>query len=125
MNGRIRNIIFFLMVFVLIFDNIPKPIQLNFLGGPVGGKLEVYPLTAAFLYSFYCQYKYHNVFTDFKPFGRYVALFVGVMLLATVVGLISYPYYDLVLNGPADQIEKLPKVMSFFILKGLRWNKSF
>lgn len=113
------------MVFVLIFDNMPKPIQLNFLGGPVGGKLEVYPLTAAFLYSFYCQYKYHNVFTDFKPFVRYVALFVGVMLLATVVGLISYPYYGLVLNGPADQIEKLPKVMSFLHSHGISVEQKF
>ncbi len=39
--------------------------------------------------------------------------------LATIVGLIDYPYYDLILNGPADQIEKLPKVMSFLQAHGI------
>lgn len=28
------------------------------------------------------------------------------MLLSTIVGLFNYPYYDLVLNGPVNQIEK-------------------
>ena len=36
MNSTIRDYIFFLLCFSLIFDNIPKPIQLNFLGGEVG-----------------------------------------------------------------------------------------
>ena len=107
------------MVFVLIFDSVPKPIQMNFIGGPVGGKLEFYPLMAAFIYSFYCQYRYHNVFVDFKVFCKYAAIFVGIMMLATIVGLINYPYYDLILNGPADQIEKLPKVMSFLQVHGI------
>ena len=40
-------------------------------------------------------------------------------MLATIVGLIDYPYYDLILNGPADQIEKLPKVMSFLQAHGI------
>lgn len=107
------------MVFVLIFDSVPKPIQMNFIGGPVGGKLEFYPLMAAFIYSFYCQYRYRNVFVDFKVFCKYAAIFVGMMMLATIVGLIDYPYYDLILNGPADQIEKLPKVMSFLQAHGI------
>lgn len=107
------------MVFVLIFDSVPKPIQMNFIGGPVGGKLEFYPLMAAFIYSFYCQYRYRNVFVDFKVFCKYAAIFVGMMMLATIVGLIDYPYYDLILNGPADQIEKLSKVMSFLQAHGI------
>ena len=119
MNKRVRNTLFFLMVFVLIFDSVPKPIQMNFIGGPVGGKLEFYPLKAAFIYSFYCQYRYRNVFVDFKVFCKYAAIFVGMMMLATIVGLIDYPYYDLILNGPADQIEKLPKVMSFLQAHGI------
>lgn len=119
LNKRVRNTLFFLMVFVLIFDSVPKPMQMNFIGGPVGGKLEFYPLMAAFIYSFYCQYRYRNVFVDFKVFCKYAAIFVGMMMLATIVGLIDYPYYDLILNGPADQIEKLPKVMSFLQAHGI------
>lgn len=119
MNKRIRDGIFFLLVFFLIFNNIPKPVQLSFLGGPAGGKLSVYPLLAGFLYSFYCQYKDGGVFSDFKRFARYIAVFIGVMLLSTVVGLITYPYYDLVLNGPVDQIEKLPRVLAFLSAHGI------
>ena len=119
MNKQIRDGIFFLLVFFLIFNNIPKPVQLSFLGGPAGGKLSVYPLLAGFLYSFYCQYKYGGVFSDFKKFARYIAAFIGVMLLSTVVGLITYPYYDLVLNGPVDQIEKLPRVLAFLSAHGI------
>lgn len=111
MNKKVRNAIFFLIVFTLIFNNIPKPVQLNFIGGPVGGKLVVYPLLAGFLYSFWCQYKGHKVWTDWKPFSRYVAVYIGVMLLSVVIGLIQYPYYDLVLNGSVGQIEKLPWVL--------------
>ena len=113
MNLKIRNTIFFLLVFFLAFNNIPKPLQLNFIGGPVGSKLVVYPLLAAFAYTFYCQYKCKNIFVDIKPLLKYVGAFICVMLLSTIVGLYNYPYYDLVLNGPVDQIEKLPKVLAF------------
>ncbi len=85
--------------------------QLNFIGGPVGDKLVVYPLLAGFIYSFWCQYKGEPVWTDVKPFSRYVVVYIGVMLLSVVIGLIYYPYYDLVLNGPVGQIEKLPWVL--------------
>ncbi len=119
MNVKVRNAIFFLMVFALIFDNIPKPVQLNFLGGPAGGKLVVYPLLVGFLYSFYCHYKQGGVFVDFRKFARYVAVFIGVMLLSTVAGLVMYPYWDLVLSGPVNQIEKLPRVMDFLAAHGM------
>ena len=119
MNLKVRNAIFFLMVFVLIFDYIPKPVQLNFLGGPAGSKLIVYPLLVAFGYSVYCHYKHGGVFVDFRKFARYVAVFIGVMLLSTACGLIMYPYWDLVLSGPVNQIEKLPKVMEFLASHGM------
>ena len=119
MNRKVRDILFFLIVFTLIFNSIPKPIQLNFIGGPVGGKLCVYPLLVGFLYSFWCQYKYGNVFCDVKKFLKYITVFIGVMLLSTVVGLITYPYYDVVLNGPVNQIEKLPRVLDFLHANGI------
>ncbi len=119
MNRKIRDALFFLIVFTLVLYSIPKPIQLNFIGGPVGGKFCVYPLLAGFLYSFWCQYKYGNVFSDAKKFLKYIAIYIFVMLLSTVVGLITYPYYDLVLNGPVGQIEKLPRVLAFLHAHGI------
>lgn len=36
-----------------------------------------------------------------------------------MIGLYNYPYYDLVINGPVTQIEKLPKVMAFLDSLGI------
>lgn len=119
MNLKTRNTIFFVIVFSLIFNNIPKVIQFNFFGGPVGSKLVVYPLIAASAYTVYCQYKYKNVFADAKAFLKYVGTFIAIMLLSTLIGLVNYPYYDLVLSGPVDQIEKLPKVLAFCHAHGI------
>ena len=119
MNKKIRNAIFSLIVFSLIFNNIPKPIQANFLGGPIGDKLVVYPLLVGFVYSCWCHYKGYRVWIDAKYFIRYICAFIGVMLLSTIVGLIQYPYYELVLNGPVNQIEKLPVVLDFLHSHGI------
>ncbi len=119
MNTKIRNAIFFLMVFSFIFNNIPRPVQLSFIGGPVSAKLLIYPLLAALGYSLWCQYKYKNVFVDIRPFARYIAVFVGIMLLSVIVGLCNFPYYNQVLSGPVNQIEKLPKMLAFCQAHGL------
>ena len=125
MNRKVRDILFFLIVFTLIFNSIPKPIQLNFIGGPVWGKLCVYPLLVGFLYSFWCQYKYRNVFCDAKRVLKYIAVFIGVTLFSTVVGLITYPYYDVILSGPVNQIEKLPRVLDFLHTHGIDADRKF
>ena len=125
MNRKIRDGLFFLIVFTLVLYSVPKPIQLNFIGGPVGGKFCVYPLFVGFLYSFWCQYKYGNVFCDVKKFLKYIAVFICVMLLSTVVGLITYPYYDVMLNGPVNQIEKLPRVLDFLHAHGIDADRKF
>lgn len=125
MSRKMRDILFFLIVFTLIFNSIPKAIQLNFIGGPAGDKLCVYPLLVGFLYSFWCQYKYGDVFCDAKKFLKYIAVFIGVMLLSTVVGLITYPYYDVMLSGPVNQIEKLPRVLDFLHAHGIEADRKF
>ena len=125
MNREIRDGLFFLIVFTLIFNNIPKPIQFYFLGGPVGNKFCVYPLLVGFVYSFWCQYKYGNVFCDTKKFLKYIAVYIFVILLSTVVGLIVYPYYDVVLSGPVNQIEKLPRVLDFLHTHGIEADRKF
>lgn len=112
MNIKIIDKIFFLICFCLIFLNIPKLIQMNFMGGMLGNNLVFYPLIIGFIYTIYCQYKYKNVLFNFDKFKKYIILFWSVILLSTVIGLFIYPYYDLIINGPVNQIEKLPKVLS-------------
>lgn len=119
MNRKVRDILFLLICVTLIFNTIPRPIQMGFLGGAIGNKLTFYPLAAAFLYSFWCERKYGHVFVNCKPFLRYVLAYLFVTLLSTAVGLYVYPYYDQVLSGPLDQIEKLPGVVVFLNAHGV------
>lgn len=123
MNSTIRDYIFFLLCFSLIFDNIPKPIQLNFLGGEVGNKLVIYPLLTGAIYSAYCHYKYRDIFVHIEWFKRYIAVFIAVIALSTITGLVFFPYYDLVFSGPANQFEKLPRILDFLHLHGIYINQ--
>lgn len=113
MNRKYINILFFMICFTLIFNNIPKPVQANFLGGPVGGKLVFYPLFAGMLYTAWCEWKHKSVLLYKELFFKYLGIYVGVTFLSLVVGLSVYPYYDDILRGPIEQIEKLPKVLTF------------
>ena len=119
MKKNIIDKIFFLICFCLIFLNIPKLIQMNFIGGALGDKLIVYPLLIGFVYTVYCQYKYKNILFNFDKFKKYIFIFYSVILLSTLIGLFIYPYYDTIINGPVDQIEKLPKVLSILNNMGI------
>ena len=58
MSSKIKNQLFFLICFTLIFNNIPKVLQMNFIGSVLGDKLVFYPLIIGFVYTIYCEYKY-------------------------------------------------------------------
>lgn len=119
MSTIIRDWLFGIICIALIFNNIPKPIQMNFIGGPIGNKLVFYPLLLGIIYTAYCQWKYKNVLVDFKPFIKYLCLYLGVVLLSLILGLFNYPYWEDVLAGPANQIEKIPMVLDFFQSHGV------
>ena len=112
MQQKICNIIFFFIVAFLIFNNIPKPIQMNFIGGILGNKLSFYPFIVGFIYTLYCQYKYKNALVNLDKFLKFIVLYLVITLISLLVGLYNYPYYDLIVNGPVTQIEKLPKVIA-------------
>ena len=62
MNKKAINILFFLISLFLIFNNVPKIIQMNFIGGgTLGNKLVFYPLIIGLIYTIYCQYKHKNI----------------------------------------------------------------
>lgn len=119
MSVKIRDWLFRIICFTLIFNNIPKPIQMNFIGGPVGNKLVFYPLLIGFIYTAYCQWKYKNVLVNFKPFVKYLSLYLGVVLLSLILGLFNYPYWNDALAGPVNQIEKIPMVLELFKSHGI------
>lgn len=119
MDKKIIDRIFFCSCFFMIFNNIPKIIQMNFWGGPIGNKFIFYPLIVGCIYTGYCQYKYKNVLVYFDKFLKFCSVYIGAAMLSLIIGLYTYPYYDLVLNGPVDQIEKLPHVLAFFASHGI------
>ena len=112
MNKKVINLLFFIIVLFFIFNNIPKALQINFIGGILQTKLVFYPIFIGLIYTLYYQYKYKNVLVNLDKFLKFIVIYFSVMLISLVIGLYSYPYYDLVLNGPVTQIEKLPKVIN-------------
>ena len=113
MNRKFIDIIFAFLVFSLPFKYIPNAFWQNFLGGPFGQDLVVYPLLIGFIYTMYCQWKYKNVVYKWDMFKKFIFVYLAILLISLGWGLFIYPYYDQILNGPVDQIEKLPKVLAF------------
>lgn len=109
---RIRDILFFLIVFCVIFDYGPKTIWNNLwgLGGPYSNMLGDYPIMAGFLFTAFLSYKSYIHLRN-----RYVTFFFCITFLiyeaSAIHGLYIYPYWDLVLGATEPQIEKLPWVL--------------
>lgn len=114
MNRKYVDVIFALIVFSLPFKYIPQVLWLNILGGPFGQDLVIYPLVIGFVYTAYCQWKYKNVVYKWSIFRKFIIAYLTVLLISLAWALFDYPYYDLILNGPAGQIEKLPKPLAIF-----------
>ena len=109
---KILNILFLFIIISLIFNSIPKPIQMNFIGGILGNKLSFYPFVVGVVYTLYCQYKYKDVLVNSNKFLKFIAVYLVVTSFSLIIELYTYPHYDLVLNGPVTQIEKLPKLIA-------------
>mgnify|MGYP006912740719 CR=1 FL=1 len=119
MNQKVIDILFSILVFSLPFKYIPKLFWQTFLGGPFGQDLVVYPLLIGFVYTFYCQWKYRNVIYKWDIFKKFIFAYLAVLVISLAWGLFNYPYYEQILNGPADQIEKLPGVLAFLHSAGI------
>lgn len=119
----------------LIFDNIPKILQLNTISSGFANKLTWYPLSLLVLFKLVEIYKNKlNFKVQDKYQLRLLGILLGVLLISNIQGLLIYPYYSELLNGPLSQIEKLPRVLLFFstaqyccisskFLNELDWNK--
>lgn len=113
MNRKVIDTLFVILVFSLPFKYIPRELWQTFLGGPFGQDLIVYPLLIGFVYTAYCQYKYRNVFFGWDKFKKFIIAYLAVLFVSLVWGLFNYPYYDQILAGPANQIEKMSQVITF------------
>ena len=96
----------------IVFNEIPRNLQMNFLGGPVQSKLVFYPLFIGFIYTIYCQYKYKDVLVNFDKFIKFILVYLAITFISLIIGLYNYPYYDLIINGPVTQIENCQNLMA-------------
>lgn len=118
----LRNKLFFLIVFFTIFSEIPHILQLNFLGSFLGKDLSIYPILIAFIY---CLWEYRKEKQSFqatnmtKIFVAYIIVYVATIFISFIHGLYIYPYYDAILAGPVQQIDKLPMAQSFLQRLGI------
>lgn len=124
MNQNIRNVLFFLIIFCSIFNQIPYAINLptNILGWAFD-KLSTYPILIALIYTLYCQYKYKNVIVNFKYFKKYIFIYFLFAILSLLIGLYKYPYFDLILNSSESQIGKLEIIIQLFNSYDIEINK--
>lgn len=113
MNYKIRNILFLLISFFLIFNNVPKVIQQNNIGGSLLDKLVFYPIFIGLIYTVYCQYKYKNVLVNFDKFLKFILVYLGGNCVCLIIGLYNYPYYELVQNAQINHIEKLSVIINY------------
>lgn len=114
LNKKINNILFFCVSLLLIFNDVSKIFQINLISGLLQTKLVFYPVFIGLIYTLYCQFKYKNVFFNFDKFLRFTVVYFGGICVSTIIGLYTYPHYDLVMNGPVTQIEKLSQIINIF-----------
>ena len=98
----------------LIFDNIPKILQLNTISSGLANKFAWYPLFLLFLLKVIEFYKEKTKLEiQEKNQLKFIGLLVCIFLICNIQGLLIYPYYDELLAGPLSQIEKLPLLLQF------------
>lgn len=121
MSITLRNKLFFLIVLFVIFCNIPKILQLNFVGSFLGKDLSLYPILIGAIYTGYTFYQERKLpfYKEERVLLFYIVTYVFILMLSFLHGLSMYPYYDAILVGPPDQIEKLPAVQHFLSTIGI------
>ncbi|MCF0256470.1 MAG: O-antigen ligase family protein [Bacteroides heparinolyticus] len=115
----LRNKLFFSIVLFVIFPNIPRPLQFNFLGVFLGKDLSFYPILAGVLYAFYKRVR-RPIDKEEKVLFAYIIVYIAVMMVSFLHGLAIYPYYEAILSGPVDQIEKLPALQRILSNHGIQ-----
>jgi len=68
LNKKYRDILLFITCLALPLNCIPMVLRMSVIGGPLASRLAFFPMFIGTIYTCYCQYKYHNVFCDYKHF---------------------------------------------------------
>lgn len=123
MNTKIRDVIFFLIVFCLIFNGSDVVKPLNFIKGPMYWQITFFPTFIGVWYTLYCHFKYKNVFYKRDVFLKFMLLFTVFLGVAYTLGAYYYPYYDVVTSSLIAKSDKLNLVLSFLYNHNVAINK--
>lgn len=115
-----KDDIFEILCFSLLFINIPEKLQLNFLGGIVSDKLCLYILIVGFIYTWKNPKLHMRDDPLFKKLIILSALYFVVTTISIVHGAIIYPYWDIALSAPINQIKKMPSVIAVLDTIGIQ-----
>ena len=122
-----KDSVFLLSSISLIFINIPKTLELNFLFSTMSGKLTVYFLLIGFIVwtikNRGILLKKISVSNDVNLFIRYITVYFIIVILSMIFGLHNYPYFDDILAGPYEQVDKLNHVYNFLQRLNLYFTK--
>lgn len=104
--------LFSAIVLFLIFKDLPEAIRISMLGGWMGSQLAFFPLLVGAAYSLYLHSKKRFSIEDRNIIVKYIFLYIGILLISLAFGLWQYPYYQEILDGPINQVDKVPKITS-------------
>lgn len=108
-----RDRIWYLMVLFSIFGTIPNNIRFNFLGAIFAEKLSFFPLLAGLLLTLYYEKRHVFKTSLSRRIGIYLLVYAVVLFISLIHGLVIYPYYGDILNGPISQVDKIPVMQAF------------
>lgn len=109
------------VIFCLIFDNIPKFLQLDTVSSGFSCKISWYFLSLLMVLWIYQLCKGNFIISREERLFIYYILSVSfIAIFSNIWGLWIYPYYDELLLGPNNQIEKLPNTLIFLNSHGIR-----
>ncbi len=123
MKQQVRDRLFYFLCLTMPFLFVPKVLHLNFIGGPIGTMLMIYSILLAFIYTLYCYKKDNKIFINKGIFVKFIILYIIILIVSLIHGLIIYPYYDLIFNGPPNQIEKLSKLINLLSIYNIKFDE--
>ena len=117
---QIRDGLFFFICLFLVFTNIPERFHQNFIG--FGGHLSGYPILVGFFSLIWYSYKSKSkkaLFPDVDKASIFFLIYFFIICLSTIHGLFIFPYFDKILDGPVNQIDKAPFVHQLILNAGV------
>lgn len=120
MLNPIYNKLVYFSIIILIFDNIPKPLQMNFISNGMSTKLTWYFLFAlsAIVVFTWCRNGF-SILREERWMIRYMLFLIATSTLSNIISLFTFNNWHIILNGPMGQISRIPMVYAIVQTHGI------